>query len=353
MFATVAYPMFPSLPARLRVGLITATLALTGCAIPQADSPSHTATATQSAMQTAAQALPSWQDRAARQEILAFIEHVSTPGHPDYVPPAERLAVFDNDGTLWAEKPHWFSVQFYIDRVRALAPEHPEWMADPLLASVIANDPAHPPKLGGKEVIQLAALAETGLDQESFRTIARDWLASARHPETGMLYRDMVYQPMLELLDLLRDAGFRTYISTGGFDEFTRALAPVYGIEPYEVLATRWKMTYQEQEGGSVVMREPTLDFYNYNEDKPVGIEIALGMRPILAAGNSDGDLAMMTYVADRNGPSLVLLVDHDDAQREYAYAKGADRSQARAAERGWTRISIRDDWNTVYPGIR
>ncbi|PWF23310.1 HAD family hydrolase [Corticimicrobacter populi] len=341
--------MSPSFSSCLRVGLIAASLALTGCTLPPTDSPAHHALSTQSATQ----ALPSWQDRAARQEILAFVEHVTTPGHPDYVPPAERLAVFDNDGTLWAEKPHWFSVQFYIDRVRALAPEHPEWMADPLLASVIANDPAHPPKLGGKEVIRLAALAETGLDQESFRTIARDWLATARHPETGMLYRDMVYQPMLELLELLRGHGFRTYISTGGFDEFTRALAPVYGIQPYEVLATRWKMTYQEQDGGSVVMREPTLDFYNYNEDKPVGIEVALGMRPILAAGNSDGDLAMMTYVADRSGPSLVLLVDHDDAQREYDYARGADRSHARAAERDWTRISIRDDWNTVYPHSR
>lgn len=327
--------------------LLIALAGLAGCAAPHADvTPVHAPAATVSAA-----SLASWNEGRSKAAITDFVTRVTTPGSPDFVPPAERIAVFDNDGTLWAEKPHWPSVLFYFDRLRAMGPSHPEWRDEPVLRNILdTTGYAALDTLNVADVLRIATLVETGVTPEAFRAVARDWLATARHPQTGLLFKDMVYQPMLELLGYLRAHGFKTYISTGAFEELTRELAPVYGIPRDQVIGSRWKLQYQETPEGTRALRLPEVDFYNNTLGKVATLEAFLGQRPLMVVGNSDGDLAMMTYGADRAGPSLSILVDHDDAAREYQYTKGAEKALARAAERNWVTVSVRNDWSLVYP---
>jgi phosphoserine phosphatase len=330
-------------------------LALGGCAAPPIGNESAAVgnSVVAAPWQAQSSLLANWNAGANRDRIVDFVRRVTTPGSPDFVAPVDRLAVFDNDGTLWAEKPQYPSVFFYFDRIRELAPANPAWREDKVLRAIIERDEAALANISIPDILRIATLAETGVSQEEFRAAALAWLASARHPVLGRPYTALVYQPMLELLDYLRANGFKTYISTGAFEELTRVLAPVYGIPPEQVIASRWKMRFETTAEGTRVVRLPEVDFYNNTANKPVSIEQFLGRRPILTVGNSDGDLGMMAYTADRKGPSLAVLIDHDDAAREYQYSAGAERALAQSAQRGWVTVSMRRDWLTVYPAPR
>ncbi len=302
----------------------------------------------------AADPLPSWNEGATKQAILGFVEKVTSEG-ADFVPPAERIAVFDNDGTLWAEQPLYFQAFYLFDRVKALAPQHPEWASEEPFASVLKGD--YKSALAGGEhgLLAMAAATHAGLISEEFSASVNDWLATAKHPFTGKAYTDMVYQPMLELLDHLRANGFKTFIVSGGGIDFMRPWTErVYGIPPEQVIGSSLKAAYEVREGKPVIVKRPELDFIDDKAGKPVGIHQHIGRRPIFAAGNSDGDFEMLEWTTSGEGPRLGILVHHTDAEREFAYdreshvgklARGLDE----APQRGWSLIDMKSDWKTIY----
>jgi phosphoglycolate phosphatase-like HAD superfamily hydrolase len=304
----------------------------------------------------AADPLPSWNDGNARAAILSFVARVTTHGGPAFVPPAERIAVFDNDGTLWGEQPMYFQAFFVFDRVKALAPQHPEWKAKEPFASVLKGDVTSALAGGERALLEMAMATHAGTTTEEFERIVGDWIATAKHPKTGRLYTEMVYQPMLELLAYLRANGFKTFIVSGGGIEFMRPWAErVYGVPPEQVIGSSVKARYEVRDGRPVLLRLPELNFIDDKEGKPVGIQQHIGRRPIAAFGNSDGDFQMLEWTTAGPGPRLALLVHHDDATREAAYdresaigrlARGLDE----AGRRGWVVASIARDWKTVFP---
>jgi len=264
--------------------------------------------------------LPSWNDGKAKQSIIAFVEQVTKAGSPDFVPPAERIAVFDNDGTLWAEQPMYFQVLFALDRVKALAPEHPEWKDKEPFASLLKGDVKGAMADGMKSVVEIIMATHAGMTTAEFETIVSDWIATARHPTTKRPYTEMVYQPMLELLDYLRANGFKTFIVSGGGIEFMRPWSEkVYGIPPEQVIGSSIKVKFEMREGTPVLVRLPELDFYDDKEGKPVAIHQQIGRRPLAAFGNSDGDLQMLQWTTAGQGPRFALYVHHTDAEREWA----------------------------------
>lgn len=302
----------------------------------------------------AADPLPSWNEGATKQAILGFVEKVTSEG-VDFVPPAERIAVFDNDGTLWAEQPLYFQAFYLFDRVKALAPQHPEWASEEPFASVLKGD--YKSALAGGEhgLLAMAAATHAGLTSEEFSASVNEWLATAKHPFTGKAYTDMVYQPMLELLAHLRANGFKTFIVSGGGIDFMRPwIGRVYGIPPEQVVGSSLKAAYEVREGKPVIVKRPELDFIDDKAGKPVGIHQHIGRRPIFAAGNSDGDFEMLEWTTSGEGPRLGILVHHTDAEREFAYdreshvgklARGLDE----APQRGWSLIDMKSDWKTIY----
>lgn len=302
----------------------------------------------------AADPLPSWNEGATKQAILGFVEKVTSEG-VDFVPPAERIAVFDNDGTLWAEQPLYFQAFYLFDRVKALAPQHPEWTSEEPFASVLKGD--YKSALAGGEhgLLAMAAATHAGLTSEEFSASVNDWLATAKHPFTGKAYTDMVYQPMLELLDHLRANGFKTFIVSGGGIDFMRPWTErVYGIPPEQVIGSSLKAAYEVREGKPVIVKRPELNFIDDKAGKPVGIHQHIGRRPIFAAGNSDGDFEMLEWSTSGEGPRLGILIHHTDAEREFAYdreshvgklARGLDE----APQRGWSLIDMKSDWKTIY----
>lgn len=300
--------------------------------------------------------LPSWKDGAAKQSITAFVGKVTQQGAPDFVPPAERIAVFDNDGTLWSEQPMYFQAFFIFDRIKALAPEHPEWRDKEPFASVLRGDVKNALSGGEKALLEMAMATHAGMTTEEFEKIVSDWIATAKHPKTGRLYTEMVYQPMLDVLAYLRANGFRTFIVSGGGIEFMRPWAEkVYGIPPEQVIGSSIKTKYEIRNGKPVIVRLPELNFIDDKDGKPVAIQQHIGRRPIMAFGNSDGDFQMLEWTTADPGPRLALLVHHDDADREWAYdreshvgklAKGLDEGP----KRGWTIVSMRNDWKAVHP---
>jgi phosphoserine phosphatase len=303
----------------------------------------------------AADPLPSWNDGAAKRAIVAFVEQVTKPDGPGFVPPAERIAVFDNDGTLWAEQPLYFQLAFAIDRVKALAPQHPEWKTREPFASLLRGDTQAALAGGEHALLEIVAATHSGTTTDEFQQIATEWLASARHPTLGRPFTDLVYQPMLELLAHLRSNGFETFIVSGGGVEFLRAFAEQsYGIPPQQVIGSRGKTKFEIRDGRPAIVKEPGIDFVDDAEGKPVAIQQQIGRRPIAAFGNSDGDLAMLQWTCLAQGPRLCLVVHHTDAAREWAYDRKSsigrlDRSIAEAAKHGWTVVSIRDDWKRVF----
>jgi hypothetical protein len=305
---------------------------------------------------TAAGALPSWNDGAARQRILDFVTKVTDPASASFVPPAERIAVFDNDGTLWSEQPAYVQLAFALDRVKALAPQHPEWKTQEPFASLLKGDVASALAGGEQAVAQIIMATHAGTTTEEFAKIVQDWLATARHPVTGRPYTGMVYQPMLEVLAYLRANGFKTFVVSGGGIEFMRPWTErVYGIPPEQVVGSSIKSKYELRDGKPVLVRLPEIDFIDDKAGKPVGIQQHIGRRPIIAFGNSDGDFEMLEWTTAGEGPRLGVIVHHDDAGREVAYDRKShigrlDRGLDEAGRRGWVLVSMKDDWRTIYP---
>ena len=303
--------------------------------------------------------LPSWNDTAPKKAIMAFVEKVTKEGSPDFVPVPERIATFDNDGTLWSEKPLPFQLVFAFDQVKALAPRHPEWQTRQPFASLLKGDMAGVAAAGEKGVLKVLTATHTGMTTDEFSRSVQAWTASARHPTTGRLFTDMVYQPMLELLAYLRANGFKTFIVSGGGVEFMRPWAErVYEIPPEQVVGSAGKLKLETRDGKPVLVKLPALDLIDDKEGKPVGIQSRIGRRPIAAFGNSDGDLQMLEWAMAGDGPRFALFVHHDDAQREFAYDR-ADKLQQfnkgwdRAVAKGWTVVSMKDDWKTIFPAAR
>jgi phosphoglycolate phosphatase-like HAD superfamily hydrolase len=308
---------------------------------------------------TAADSLPSWNDGATKERIVEFVEAVTREGGKDFVPPDDRIAVFDNDGTLWSEQPLYFQLAFALDRVKALAPRHPEWKTTEPFKSVLAGDMKGVAASGHKGVAQIVAASHAGNTSEEFEQIVKDWIATAKHPKWNRRYDELVFQPMLELLDYLRANGFKTYIVSGGGVEFIRAFAErVYGIPPEQVIGSSIKTEYQVRDGKPVIARLPEIDFVDDKEGKPVGIHKFIGRRPVMAFGNSDGDFQMLEWTTSGDGARLGAIVHHTDAEREYAYDRDSKIGQLvrgldEADKRGWLVIDMKKDWKTIYPPSR
>jgi len=304
----------------------------------------------------AADPLASWNDGASKQAIVAFVGKVAKAGSPSFVRPEERIAVFDNDGTLWGEQPAYVQLAFAFDRVAALAPKHPEWQTQEPFVSLLKKDMKAVAASGERGLMQILAATHAGMTTEEFTTTVTDWIATAKHPKTGRLYTEMVYQPMVELLSYLRANGFKTFIVSGGGIEFMRPWAErVYGIPPEQVIGSSLKLEYEPRGGTPVLVKLPEVDLIDDKAGKPVGIQSRIGRRPIAAFGNSDGDLQMLQWTAAGPGPRFCLIVHHTDAEREYAYDRQShigklDVAWDEATKRGWTVVDMKKDWKQVYP---
>jgi phosphoglycolate phosphatase-like HAD superfamily hydrolase len=311
----------------------------------------------------AADPLPSWNDGKAKQSIVAFVEKVTTPGSPDFVPVPERIAVFDNDGTLWCEQPMPVQVQFALDRVKALAPQHPEWKDKEPFASLMKGDVKTAFAGGERALMELLAVTHTGMTSEEFTQVVKEWIATAKHSTTGRRFLDMTYQPMLEVLSYLRANGFKTFIVSGGGIEFMRPwVEAAYGVPPEQVVGSSIKTKFEMRDGKPVIVRLPELNFVDDKAGKPIGIYEHIGRRPIAAFGNSTGDQQMLEYTHGGPGARFELLVLHDDAAREFAYGPARGLPDAKlggavtpaldelAKKSGWTVVSMKDDWKQVFP---
>jgi phosphoglycolate phosphatase-like HAD superfamily hydrolase len=301
--------------------------------------------------------LPSWNEGAAKQAIVEFVDAVTQEGGADYVAPADRIATFDNDGTLWAEQPIYFQLAFALDRVKALAPRHPEWKDTQPFKAVLEGDLKALTASSEKGLLEIVAATHAGMTTEEFRTIVADWLATARHPRFERPYTDLAYQPMLELLAYLRERGFKTFIVSGGGVEFMRVFAErVYGIPPEQVVGSSGVVKFEVgPDGKPVLVKEAKVEFVDDGPGKPVGINRFIGRRPIAAFGNSDGDLQMLQWTTAGDGPRFGLIVHHTDADREWAYDREShigrlDEALDEAATSEWVVVSMKDDWNTIFP---
>jgi phosphoglycolate phosphatase-like HAD superfamily hydrolase len=301
--------------------------------------------------------LPSWHDGTAVQAIFEFVDAVTTEGSPDYVPDEERIATFDNDGTLWAERPVPFQLAFVIDRVKALAPQHPEWQGMEHFEAMIRGDLEGLAAFGEKGLLAILAASHSGMTTDEFARIAADWLATARHPRFDRPYTDLAYQPMLELLAYLRANGFKTFIVSGGGIEFMRLFAErIYGIPPEQVVGSSGVVTFATgPDGEPVLVKEAEVEFVDNGPGKPVGIHRFIGRRPILAVGNSDGDLQMLQWTTAGEGRRLGLIIHHTDDEREWAYDREFRLSPLAAAldeadAAGWIVVDMKNDWKTIFP---
>jgi phosphoglycolate phosphatase-like HAD superfamily hydrolase len=300
--------------------------------------------------------LPSWNNTAPKKAIVAFVEKVTKEDSPDFVPPNERIAVFDNDGTLWCEQPLYFQLLFALDRVKALAPQHPEWKDKEPFASLLKGDRKVALAGGEKALMEIVAGTHAGMTTEEFDKLVKDWIAAAKHPVTKRPFTEMAYQPMIELLSYLRANGFKTFIVSGGGIEFMRAFAEkTYGVPPEQVVGSSGKLKFEMRKGQPVLVKLPAIDFINDKDGKPVGIWQRIGRRPIAAFGNSDGDLQMLQWTAAGPGARFCLYVHHTDAEREWAYDRKSpigtlDKGLDEAAAKGWTVVSMKDDWKTIFP---
>lgn len=331
----------PALPGTRRAALLCALTILigsTGCVARQHG------------------ALPSWNEGPAKSAIIDFVRRVTAEGTADFVPPAERIAVFDNDGTLWSEQPAYFQLLFAIDRVKQLAPQHPEWRTTQPFKAVLDGDMHALAESGIQELLELMMATHAGMTTSDFRDLVRTWITTARHPTTGRLYSEMVFQPMLEVLEYLRANGFKTFIVSGGGIEFMRVFAEeVYGIPPEQVIGSSIKTEFQMRSTGPVIERLPKIDFIDDGAGKPVAINKFIGRRPIAAFGNSDGDLQMLQWTAAGGDTRLLLLVHHTDAEREWAYDRKShvgrlDKALDEASRHGWTIVDMKRDWLVVHP---
>jgi phosphoserine phosphatase len=300
--------------------------------------------------------LPSWNATAPKEAIVSFVEKATREGTPDFVPSDERIAVFDNDGTLWAEQPMYFQLAFAIDRVKALAPLYPEWQTKEPFASLLKGDLEAVLAGGEAALLEIVMASHAGMTTEEFAQTVNEWIATAKHPKTGRLYTQMVYQPMLELLAYLRANGFKTFIVSGGGVEFMRVFSErVYGVHPEQVIGSSIKTRFEMRNGTPVLVRLPEVNFVDDKAGKPVSIENHIGRRPLAAFGNSDGDLEMLEWTPVAG---FRLIVHHTDAEREWAYDRESrvgklDEALDEANEKGWTVVDMKLDWATVFPPVR
>ena len=312
---------------------------------------------------TAAQAqtdpLASWSDGPSKARIVAFVQAVTQPGGKDFVAPADRIAVFDNDGTLWAEQPMYFQLAFAIDRAKAMVAKNPELAKKPAMKAAATGDMKALMAMGEKGLVEVVALTHAGTTTEEFAQIVHDWGKTAQHPTLKRPYTQLTYAPMRELLDYLRANGFKTYIVSGGGIEFLRVFSEeLYGVPPEQVVGSSIKTRYEVRNGKPVIVRLPEIDFIDDKAGKPVGINKFIGERPIAAFGNSDGDFEMLEWTTSAPGARLGVLVHHDDAAREFAYDRKShigklDRGLDEAPKRGWTIVSIKNDWKSVFSAPR
>jgi len=299
----------------------------------------------------------SWSDGAAKRAITDFVTRVTTQGGPDFVPSAERIAVFDNDGTLWAEQPMYFQLAFVLDRLKALAPQHPEWKDQQPFKAVLEGDMKTIAESGQRGLLGLATATHSGMNTDEFTKIVTDWLAVARHPKFNRPYTEVVFQPMIDLMTYLRANGFKTFIVSGGGVEFMRPwVEQVYGIPPEQVVGSSGITSFQVgADGKPVLMKEPNIEFVNDGPGKPAGINRFIGRRPIMAFGNSDGDLQMLQWTAAGTGARFMGLVHHTDVEREYAYDRQShfgklDEALNVAPQNRWTVVDMKKDWAVVFP---
>ncbi len=300
--------------------------------------------------------LPSWNDGATKQGIVSFVAKVTKEGSPDFVPVDQRIATFDNDGTLWAEQPLYFQLLFALHRVGVLAPQHPEWKEKEPFASLLKGDVKAALAGGEPAIAEVIMVTHAGMTTQEFETIVKDWIATAKNPVTKRPLLEMVYVPMQELLAYLRASGFKTFIVSGGGIEFMRPWTEkVYGIPPEQVVGSSIKTKFETRDGKPVLLRLPELNFIDDHAGKPVGINSHIGRRPIAAFGNSDGDREMLEYTAGGSGVRFCLLVHHDDAQREFAYGAQSkigtfsDSLMSQAKASGWTVVSMKQDWKRIF----
>lgn len=316
----------------------------------------HAGEATSTSRVAAADPLPSWNEGPTKQSIVAFVKKVTTEGTADFVSVESRIAVFDNDGTLWTEQPNYVQAFFALDRVKILSAKHPEWNEREPFASVLKGDLKRAMGGGHKAIEELLMATHAGMTTDEFEAVVVDWLATAKHPRFKRPFTDLVYQPMLEVLAYLRANGFKTYLVSGGGVEFMRPWAnKAYGIPPEQVIGSSIKTRYELRDGKPVLLRLPEINFIDDRAGKPVGIHLQIGRRPIIAFGNSDGDFEMLEWTTSGTGPRLGMIVHHTDGEREYAYDRNSlagrlDRGLDESEKQGWRLIDMKHDWKRIYP---
>jgi len=314
------------------------------------------ASCSQTEKQPIADPLPSWNNNASKNAIIEFVTSTTDSNSKSFIPLEDRIAVFDNDGTLWSERPLYFQFEFAMDMVRMHAKDHPEWRKEQPFKGILENDPNAVMASGHEGIGKLLVATHTGMTNSAFRQTVTNWIDTARHDQTGMLYKDMIYQPMLEVLAYLQTNDFKTYIVSGGSVIFMQPWTEdIYGIPTEQVIGTRFTLEYEMTEKGPVIMRSPSLDFLNDKGGKPINISQIIGKRPVAAFGNSDGDLAMLQYTSAGKGQRLMVYIHHTDAEREYAYDRKShigklDKGLDEAAAKGWTVVDMMNDWKVIYP---
>ena len=300
--------------------------------------------------------LPSWNEGDSKRAILNYVESVTDSNSTDFVPESDRIATFDNDGTLWSEKPAYFQLFFALDRVREMAPDHPEWKTQEPFKSALAGDMEGLGQQGLEGLLKLVMVTHAGMESEEFTAEVKRWIASAKHPTKKVSYTELVYQPMLELMEYLRAKGFKVYIVSGGGLDFMRAfVTEVYGVPAEQVLGSRIKTEFVMKEGKPGIFRLPELEFIDDKEGKPLNIQRIIGKKPVFAAGNSDGDLAMLQWTYTNSHKNFELYVHHTDSIREWAYDREShvgrlEKGLDEAGEKGWTVTDMAKDWKVVYP---
>jgi len=299
--------------------------------------------------------LPSWNEGQTKSAIIAYVASITTADSPDYIPIKDRIATFDNDGNLWSEQPAYFQLFFAIDRVKAMAADHPEWKNEQPFKAVLENDMEALAKQGEHGLLQLVMATHAGNTAEEFRTDVQEWIKTAVHPTKNVTYDKLVYQPMLELLEYLRTNDFKTYVVSGGGVDFMRAfVTEIYGIPEEQIIGSRIKTGFDYNEGSPVIKRLPEIEFIDDKDGKPLNIQKIIGKKPVFASGNSDGDLQMMQWTASNTYPSFMLYLHHTDAEREWAYDRDShigklDKGLDQATKDGWTVINMKTDWKVVY----
>ncbi len=300
--------------------------------------------------------LPSWNEGETKQAIVNYVQSVTETGSADFIPVSDRIATFDNDGTLWSEQPAYFQLFFALDRIKEMAPDHPEWKDEEPFRSVLDNDLEGLSKQGLEGLMKVVMVSHGGMKSEEFKTQVREWASTAMHPTKKKLYKDLIYQPMLELLDYLKQNDFKVYIVSGGGTDFMRAfVTEIYGIPTERIIGSRISTEFKIENGKPGIYRLPELEFIDDKEGKPLNIEKIIGIKPVFAAGNSDGDLAMLQWTASNSYKNFELYVHHTDSIREWAYDREShigklDKGLDEAAQKGWTVIDMPKDWKVIYP---